>query len=729
MTGAYLSERNKVKPDSKNETVEIISKETGIPRYKVEHTVRLLADNTIPFIARYRKEQTGELDEEQIRNIDELNKYYTSLEQRKVEIIRLINSQGKLTGELQAKIVNCTKLSKLEDLYLPYKPKRKTRASVARENGLEPLSEYLMSFPVTGSPEEEAAVYISESVSTAEEALHGAMDIVAENVAEDADVRGWVREYTRRKGFLVTSGRKTEEDKTYRNYYEYREAVNRIVPHRVLAINRGEREEVLSVSIEVDENPVIKWINSKFLKEGATTTGYVEKAIKDAYKRLISPAVERDIRNELTEKAEIQAIKVFSKNLRSLLLQPPVRGKVVLGIDPAYRTGCKWSVIDTTGKFLEAGVFYPTPPLKKIKESEAVLQVLVEKYGVTAIVIGNGTASRETEVFVADFIKSYKKPDLSYTIVSEAGASVYSASKLAKKEFPDLDVSERGAVSIARRIQDPLSELVKIEPRAVGVGQYQHDLSPKHLDEKLSEVVESAVNYVGVDLNTASAQLLSYVAGLKSTVAENIVRYRDENGGFKRRKELSKVPRLGPKTLEQCVGFLRINNGEDPLDATAIHPESYDLAYRFLNLIGSGTNEIGHPNTRAKIAKVDVEEIAAQLDAGVPTLRDIVDCLVRPGRDPREDLPVPVFRTDVLSIEDLKPGMELTGTVRNVVDFGAFVDIGIKNDGLVHISEISDTRVKHPMDMVSVGDVVKVYVISVDLERGRVSLSMKNTIL
>jgi len=706
--------------------IEIISKETGILRYKVEHTVKLLADSTIPFIARYRKEQTGELNEEQIRNIDELNRYYISLEQRKAEIIRLIDGQGKLTGELQAKIINCTKLSKLEDLYLPYKPKRKTRASVARENGLEPLSAYLLSFPRSGSPEGEASAYISETVPTVEEAINGAIDIIAESVAEDADVRGWIREYTRRKGFLITKVRNTEEDKIYRDYYDYKEPVSRIVPHRVLAINRGEREEVLSVSIEVDESPILKWISSKFLKEGTATTEYVGRAIKNSYKRLIAPSVTRDIRNELTEKAEAQAIKVFSKNLRSLLLQPPVRDRVVLGIDPAYRTGCKWAVIDKTGKLLEVGVIYPTPPLKKIKESEEILSDLVEKYGVAAIVIGNGTASRETEVFVAEFIRSYNKPGLSYTIVSEAGASVYSASKLAKKEFPGLDVSERGAVSIARRVQDPLSELVKIEPRAVGVGQYQHDLPPKNLDEKLSEVVESVVNYVGVDLNTASAQLLGYVAGIKPTVAENIVRYRDENGGFKCRKELSKVPRLGPKTLEQCVGFLRINNGENPLDATAIHPESYDLAYRFLDLIGSGINEIGSTNTRAKMARVDIDEIAARLDAGAPTLRDIVDCLARPGRDPREDLPAPIFRTDILNIEDLKPGMELTGTVRNVVDFGVFVDIGIKNDGLVHVSEISDTRVQHPLNLVSVGDVVKVWVISVDLERSRVCLSMKN---
>ncbi len=706
--------------------IAVVAKETGIPRYKVEQTVNLLADNTIPFIARYRKEQTGELDEEQIRGIDELNKHYTGLEQRKAEIIRLIDGQGKLIDDLRAKINSCAKLSKLEDLYLPYKPKRKTRAGVARENGLEPLSVYLLSFPRSGRPEEKALAYISEAIPTVEEALHGACDIVAENIAEDADVRSWVREQTRRTGYLVTGGRNTAGDKTYRNYYDYREPVSRIVPHRILAINRGEREKVLNISVEVDEGPIIKWIGSKYLREGAVTTDCVDRAIWDGYKRLIAPSVARDIRNELTEKAEAQAIKVFSRNLRSLLLQPPVRGRVVLGIDPAYRTGCKWCVIDTTGKLLKAGVFYPTPPLKKTRESAEVLSGLVEKYGVASIVIGNGTASRDTEVFVAEFIKSYNKPGLSYTIVSEAGASVYSASKLAKKELPDLDVSERGAVSIARRIQDPLAELVKIEPRAVGVGQYQHDLPPKHLDQKLSEVVESVVNYVGVDLNTASAQLLGYVAGIKSTVAENIVHYRDQNGGFKRRRELAKVPRLGPKTLEQCVGFLRINNGENRLDATAIHPESYDLARRFLDLIGSGLNEIGCPAVRAKMARVDVKEIAAQLDAGVPTLKDIADSLVRPGRDPREDLPAPIFRTDVLSLEDLQPGMELSGTVRNVVDFGAFVDIGVKNDGLVHISELSDTRVGHPLNLVSVGDVVKVWVLAVDLERGRVSLSMKN---
>lgn len=705
--------------------IAIIAKETGIQRQKVTSTIKLLTDNTIPFIARYRKEQTGELDEEQIRSIDELHKHYTSLSMRKTEIIRLIDEQGRLTTELQAKIAGCTKLSQLEDLYLPYRPRRKTRAGVARDNGLEPLAAYLLSLPAAGSPEQEAQAYVFESVPTIEEALQGAMDIVAEIVAEDADVRSWVRNRTRSTGHLVASERNTVEDQTYRDYYDYSEPVGKIPPHRVLAINRGEREEVLSVSVAVDETSILNWLGSRYLKKASATAAYVEKAIKDGYKRLLAPSIQRDIRNELTEKAAAQAIKVFSQNLRSLLLQPPVRGKVVLGIDPAYRTGCKWCVIDDTGKLLETGVFYPTPPQKRIGESAAVLSGLVNRYGVTAIVIGNGTASRETELFVAEFIKSSHQPNLTYTIVNEAGASVYSASKLAKKEFPTLDVSERGAVSIARRIQDPLSELVKIEPRAVGVGQYQHDLPPKQLDQKLSEVVESVVNYVGVDLNTASAQLLGYVAGIKPAVAANIVHYRDQEGPFKNRRELTSVPRLGPKTFEQCAGFLRISSGENPLDATAIHPESYNLTSHFLDLIGTGLHEIGSPGARSRITGADLEKIAAQLGTGVPTLRDIADSLSRPDRDPREDLPQPVFRTDILSLGDLQPGMELTGTVRNVVDFGAFVDIGIKNDGLVHISQLSDNRIGHPLDVVSVGDVVQVWVLAVDAERGRVSLSMK----
>jgi len=703
--------------------LQIVARETGIPRHKVENTVKLLADNTVPFIARYRKEATGELDETQIRRIEELSNFYQKLEQRKAEVMRLIDAQGKLTGELQAKILGATKPSEVEDLYLPYRPKRKTRAGAAREKGLEPLAGYLLSFPQTGDPGEEAANCLSESVPSVEDALQGAMDIVAEMMSDDGNVRGWVRDYTRRHSWVVTKARNSEADSVYRDYYDYREPVSRIVPHRVLAVNRGEREEALGVSIEVEEGPVIEWMNKCFVKENTVTAGLVKRAAADAYKRLIAPAVERDIRNELTEKAEAQAIEVFSRNLRSLLLQPPVRGRVVLGIDPGLRTGCKWAVVSDTGKLLETGVVYPTPPYKKIKESEAVLAKLVEQYGVNSIVIGNGTASRETEQFVAGLIKKLDKPGLSYAIVSEAGASVYSASKLAAKEFPDLDVTERGAVSIARRIQDPLAELVKIEPRAIGVGQYQHDVSQKRLEEKLADVVESAVNYVGVDLNTASASLLGYVAGINATVAGNIVRFREESSRFTNRRQLSKVPRLGPKTLEQCVGFLRICDGDNPLDATAIHPESYDLALKLLQLTGSEVNEIGRPAIKSKLSKVAVAEVAKQLGAGEPTLRDIIDSLARPGRDPREDLPKPVFRTDVLGIEDLRPGMELTGTVRNVVDFGAFVDIGIKNDGLVHKSELSGKYISHPMDAVSVGDVVKVKVLSVDIERGRVALS------
>lgn len=708
--------------------LQTIAQEAGIPRGKVESTVKLLdSDNTVPFIARYRKEVTGELDEVQIRRIEELLAFYRNLVKRKAEVIKLIEEQGKLTDELRGRIMSAVKLTEVEDLYRPYRQKRKTRASVAREKGLQPLADYLLSFPRTGKPEDAAEAYLSEAVPAVEDALQGAMDIVAEQVSDDPEARGWVRDYTRRKGWLVTKARDSETDSVYQMYYDYREPVSKVVPHRVLAINRGEREERLAVSIEVEQEAVLSWLQKRFAKEGSVTFDLVRKAVTDAYKRLVAPAVERDIRNELTEKAEAQAVQVFSRNLRSLLLQPPVAGKVVLGVDPAYRTGCKWAVVDGTGKLLEVGVVYPTPPLKKIKDAEAVFARIVGQYGVQAIVIGNGTASRETEQFVADFIRGNEKYGLSYTIVSEAGASVYSASELAAGEFPGLDVAERSAVSIARRMQDPLAELVKIEPKAIGVGQYQHDVAPKRLDESLTKVVESAVNYVGVDLNTASAPLLGYVSGVNAAVARNIVRYREETGRFKNRKQLSKVPKLGPKTFEQCVGFLRISGGDNQLDATPIHPESYQLTHKLLKLIGVGLDEIGMPALRSLLAKLNVEEVAAKLGAGVPTLRDIIESLARPGRDPREELPPPVFRTDVLSIEDLKPGMELKGTVRNVVDFGAFVDIGVKNDGLVHISELSDKRVSHPLDVVSVGDVVTVRVLSVDVARSRIALSMRNT--
>ncbi len=670
---------------------------------------------------------TGELDETQIRRIEEQVGYYRNLEQRKEEVIRLIDEQGKLTEEIKEQINQALKLSEVEDIYRPFRPKRKTRGSIARERGLEPLAGYLLSFPAEGSPEIEAAKYLSEEVPSVEEALQGAMDIIAEDIADDPKVRGWVRDYTRKNGYLVTKAKDPDQDSVYRMYYDFKEPVAKVPSHRVLAINRGEREEFLQVSVDVETEPVISWLNRNYAKEEAVTTDLVKKALADAYKRLIAPAVERDLRGELTEMAHEQAIKVFSKNLRNLLLQPPVRGKMVMGVDPAYRTGCKWAVVDQTGKLLEVGVVYPTPPQQKIEEAEQEFTRVIKQYKIDVIAIGNGTASRETELFVAGLIHKLNKTglNLAYVIVSEAGASVYSASKLAIKEFPDLDVSQRSAVSIARRLQDPLAELVKIEPKAIGVGQYQHDIPAKQLNESLAKVVESAVNYVGVDLNTASAPLLSYVSGINATVAENIVHYREENGAFRIRNQLTDVPRLGPKAFEQCAGFLRINDGDNLLDSTPIHPESYELTYQLLDLLGVSLDEVGTDALRSKLSGLDVEKTAEKLGAGVPTLRDIIEALLRPGRDPRDDLPQPVFRTDVLSIEDLKPGMQLKGVVRNVVDFGAFVDIGVKNDGLVHISELSEKYIRNPLDVVAVGDVVTVRVLSVDVEKGRIALSMK----
>jgi len=705
-----------------------VAGELGLPEKSVENTVKLLDDgNTVPFIARYRKEMTGELDETQIRRIEEQVGYYRNLEQRKEEVIRLIDEQGKLTEEIKEQINQALKLSEVEDIYRPFRPKRKTRGSIARERGLEPLAGYLLSFPAEGSPEIEAAKYLSEEVPSVEEALQGAMDIIAEDIADDPKVRGWVRDYTRKNGYLVTKAKDPDQDSVYRMYYDFKEPVAKVPSHRVLAINRGEREEFLQVSVDVETEPVISWLNRNYAKEEAVTTDLVKKALADAYKRLIAPAVERDLRGELTEMAHEQAIKVFSKNLRNLLLQPPVRGKMVMGVDPAYRTGCKWAVVDQTGKLLEVGVVYPTPPQQKIEEAEQEFTRVIKQYKIDVIAIGNGTASRETELFVAGLIHKLNKTglNLAYVIVSEAGASVYSASKLAIKEFPDLDVSQRSAVSIARRLQDPLAELVKIEPKAIGVGQYQHDIPAKQLNESLAKVVESAVNYVGVDLNTASAPLLSYVSGINATVAENIVHYREENGAFRIRNQLTDVPRLGPKAFEQCAGFLRINDGDNLLDSTPIHPESYELTYQLLDLLGVSLDEVGTDALRSKLSGLDVEKTAEKLGAGVPTLRDIIEALLRPGRDPRDDLPQPVFRTDVLSIEDLKPGMQLKGVVRNVVDFGAFVDIGVKNDGLVHISELSEKYIRNPLDVVAVGDVVTVRVLSVDVEKGRIALSMK----
>lgn len=705
-----------------------ISSELQIAAGRVKTTVKLLDEgNTIPFIARYRKEMTGELDENQLRAIEERLQYLRNLEERKREVLRLISEQGKLTGELQAAIEHAVKMQEVEDLYRPYRQKRKTRASVAKERGLEPLADWILSQPKQGELAEEAAKYVDpeKSVHTSEEAIQGAMDIIAENIADDAKIRAWVRKYTFDHGVLVTEAKDAEQESVYEMYYEYQEPVRKLPPHRILAINRGEREEVLKVSLSVPVEKIHDYIARQYVKGPSVVKDTLLAIIEDAYKRLIAPSIEREVRGEITEKAEEHAIQIFAENLRNLLLQAPVKGKVVLGVDPAYRTGCKLAVVDETGKVLEVAVTYPTPPNNKIAEAKAKFKQLIETYGVGLIVIGNGTASRETEQFVAGLIRELKKPGLQYIIVSEAGASVYSASKLAQEEFPGLDVAERSAISIARRLQDPLAELVKIEPKAIGVGQYQHDVNQKRLDESLRVVVESAVNHVGVDLNTASPSLLSYVSGINSTIAKNIVKYREENGKFQSREQLQNVPRLGAKTFEQCVGFLRISDGTNPLDRTPIHPESYEVVDRLFRELNLELGLIGSQQLKEKLGEVKPEELAPRLGVGVPTLRDIIDSLQRPGRDPREELPPPIFRTDVLQIEDLQEGMELQGTVRNVTDFGAFVDIGIKNDGLVHISQLSESYVKHPMDVVSVGDTVTVWVLGVDLKKGRVSLTMK----
>lgn len=722
--------------------IKLIARELGISPKQVENTVKLLDDgNTIPFIARYRKEATGELDENVIRDIAERLTYLRNLEARKEEVIRIIAEQEKLSPELEAAVRAATKLQEVEDLYRPYRPKRRTRASIAREKGMEPLAEIMLAqeMPADASAADfiEAAaityVNLEAGVATMEEALAGARDIIAETVADDADTRKTLRRLTFQKGQLVTRAKNADKETApvYEMYYEYREPVNRIPPHRVLAVNRGEREEILAVKIEVAEEDMLVPIRQKWVKNnGSPWSPHVDEAIRDAYKRLIEPAIERDIRNELTEKSEEQAIKVFSANLRNLLLQPPVGGKTVLGIDPGFRTGCKLAVVDDTGRVLDVGVMYPHPPQNKREEAKKVMAGLIERYGAGIITIGNGTACRETENVVAELIREMPGREVFYTIVSEAGASVYSASKVAGEEFPQYDLSLRSAVSIARRLQDPLAELVKIEPKAIGVGQYQHDVNARQLAESLHGVVESCVNSVGVDLNTASPSLLQYVAGLKPAVAKSIVAFREANGRFRLRAELKKVPRLGEQTFIQCAGFIRLPGGANPLENTPVHPESYQLAEAILKQIGYGLADLNParlPEIREKMARLNIEELAAGLGAGVPTVRDIVEALQKPGRDPREELPKPVFHREVTSLENLKPGMVLNGIVRNVVDFGAFVDIGVKHDGLVHISQLSDKFVKHPMEVVAVGDNVRVRVLSVDLQRERVSLSMKDT--
>lgn len=716
--------------DKQSELMKQVAKELAIKLTQVKNVIDLTNEgNTIPFIARYRKERTGALDEVVIRDILDRWNYLLNLEERKAEVIRIIDEQGKLTEDLAGKIENATKLQEVEDLYRPYKQKRRTKASIAKERGLEPLASWMMTFPETGELREEARRYINEEldVHTEEDAITGAKDIIAEMVSDDAEVRKWIRFETMKHGIIESAVKDGEKDEkqVFEMYYEYEEPVGKIVPHRILALNRGEKEGILKVSVKPDIEKIITYLKQSFIKnERSPVASEVMLAIEDGYKRLIQPSIEREVRNELTEKAEEQAIHIFSKNLRKLLLQPPLKGKIVLGVDPAYRTGCKLAVVDETGKVLHIDVIYPHPPVSKKDEAENKVMGIIEKYKVEMIAIGNGTASRETEEFIADTLKKLGGSDTYYMIVNEAGASVYSASDLAREEFPDLHVEERSAVSIARRLQDPLAELVKIDPKSVGVGQYQHDVSQKKLQESLTFVVETVVNQVGVNVNTASSSLLQYVSGLSKTVANNIKKYREENGKFKNRDELKKIPRLGEKTYEQSIGFLRVVDGDEPLDRTSIHPENYPVVRRLLEKLGFSTTEIGSEKLIQRLNAVNINDMAVELEVGELTLKDIFDALKRPERDPRDDLPKPLLRKDVLKMEDLKPGMELQGTVRNVVDFGAFVDIGVKQDGLVHISKMSNQYVKHPLDVVSVGDIVTVWVNDVDVNKGRISLSM-----
>ncbi|KAB2328608.1 RNA-binding transcriptional accessory protein [Cytobacillus depressus] len=713
----------------KDQVLERIASEQSLSVKQVKNTISLLEEgNTVPFIARYRKERTGALDEVQIRDIMERWQYIQNLDQRKVEVIRLIDEQGKLTDELQKQIQAAEKLQEVEDLYRPYKQKRRTKATVAKEKGLEPFAEWMLAFPSTQAPEEKATEFLSEEkgVHTVEDAISGAKDIIAELVSDDADSRKWIRQQTAKTGTIESTVKDDTKDekKIFEMYYEYEEPISKIVPHRTLALNRGEKEEILRISIKPNTDFILKYLHKKWIKnEKSPVAVLVQEAYEDGYKRLIQPSIEREIRNELTEKAEEQAIMIFSENLRKLLLQPPLKGKVVLAVDPAYRTGCKLAVVDETGKVLKISVIYPHPPVSKQKEAKAQIIDIIHKFQVKMIAIGNGTASRETEQFIADILKELKE-EVYYLIVNEAGASVYSASDLAREEFPDLQVEERSAVSIARRLQDPLAELVKIDPKSVGVGQYQHDVSQKRLSESLTFVVETAVNQVGVNVNTASPSLLQNVAGLSKTVANNIVKMREEEGKFSNRKQLKKIPRLGAKTYEQAIGFLRIIDGTEPLDRTGIHPETYPEVIKLLVKLGFKTSDLGSASLRESLTQLNVADTAAELGVGELTLKDIIDALVRPERDPRDELPKPLLKKDVLQLEDLQAGMELQGTVRNVVDFGAFVDVGVKQDGLVHISKLSRQFVKHPLDIVSVGDVVTVWVDSVDKQKGRVALTM-----
>lgn len=706
---------------------KIIADELSIKLSQVDAAVKLIDEgNTIPFISRYRKEATGALNDEQLRNLYDRLTYLRNLDEKKATVLSSIEEQGLLTDELKAQINDAMTMVVLEDLYRPYRPKRRTKASIAKEKGLEGLANIIL-LQMTKKPlDEEAKAYLNpeKEVNTIEDAINGAKDIIAENISDDADYRMWIRKYTFNNGSIVSKAKDEKAESVYEMYYDYSEAVKKVPGHRVLAMNRGEAEKVLTVKISVDEEQIIKYLESKVIvNNNENTAPQLKEAITDAFSRLIFPSIEREIRNELTEKAEDSAINVFGKNLEQLLLQPPVSGHVVLGWDPAFRTGCKLAVVDATGKVLDTTVIYPTAPQNKVEESKKTVKALINKYGISLISLGNGTASRESEVIIADIIKEADS-HVEYAIVNEAGASVYSASKLATEEFPNFDVGQRSAASIARRIQDPLAELVKIDPKSIGVGQYQHDMNQKKLSDALTGVVEDCVNKVGVDLNTASAALLEYISGINKTLAKNIVEYRETNGRFKNRKQLLKVPKLGPKAYEQCAGFLRILNGENPLDATSVHPESYEITNKLLDKLGFSVSDI---KTGLKLSDMikDKKKLSSELSVGELTLSDILKELEKPGRDPREDSPKPALRSDVLSLEDLREGMILKGTIRNVIDFGAFVDIGVHQDGLVHISQICEQYIKHPLEKVSVGDIVEVKVLSIDMAKKRIALTMR----
>ena len=711
--------------------LQTIANELNIKEQQVENTVKLIDDgNTIPFIARYRKEVTGNLSDEILRDLGERLNYLRNLESRKEEVSRLIEEQGKLTEELKQDIEKAVTLSELEDIYRPYKQKKKTRATVAKAKGLEPLATIIYMQLEKKDIYEIAKEYINEEkqVNSVDEAIDGALDIIAENVSDNAEYRKRIKKLCFREAVIISKGAK-EEKSPYEMYYDFAETIAKIPSHRILAINRGEKEDFLKVKIEKPEEKILYFIKKDIIKDGNSQYKILlEKAIEDAYSRLIEPSIERELRADLTEKAEEKAIKVFGQNAKQLLLQPPIKGMTVIGFDPAYRTGCKIAVIDSTGKLLDTTTIYPTEPQNDVIGARKKIVELINKYNVNMIAIGNGTASRESEIFVSDTLKEIPN-EVYYAIVSEAGASVYSASKLATEEYPDINVSLRGAISIARRLQDPLAELVKIDPKAIGVGQYQHDVNQKRLSESLTGVVEDAVNSVGVDVNTATPSLLSYVAGVNGTIAKNIVKYRDENGKLKSRKELLKVPKLGKVAFEQCAGFIRIFDGTNPLEITAVHPESYEAAEKLLAKIGYDKKDLVNKEKleeiKEKLKNINTIELSQELEVGELTLKDIISEISKPGRDPREELPKPILRSDVLKFEDLQEGMELTGTVRNVIDFGAFVDIGVKHDGLVHISEMSDKYVKNPSEIVSVGDIVKVKVIGIDKERQKVKLSMK----